>query len=114
MWGTGDPFNRAPFLEGDSALHDYYAGLSARRNENPCLQTGEAVFSACGSEVLTVLRYVRNRTDVFGDEAPDGAWLLVLNRSERDQAWEADASVVGAGILRGTVGPCRAEWIRLA
>ena len=113
MWGTGDPFNRGPFLEDNSELHDYYAALAARRNDNPCLQTGAADFGACSGEVLTVLRTIRGGRDVFGDEADDGAWLLVLNRSDREQPWEADASSAGAGLLRGRIGPCRAEWIEI-
>ena len=113
MWGTGDPFNRAPFCEGDAALRDDYAELAARRNENPCLQTGEAVFSACSADVLTVLRYIRQGEDVFGDPAPSGAWLMVLNRSDSAQSWQADASAAGRGMLRGQIGPRSAEWIEL-
>ena len=113
MWGTGDPFNRAPFREGETELHDFYASLAARRNENTCLQTGEAVFAACSSEILTVLRYIRGGRDCFGAPAQDGAWLLVLNRSEREQRWEADASAAGGGLLCGSIGPLRAEWIEI-
>ena len=113
MWGTGDPFNRAPFTEDDEGLHNYYAALAARRNENPCLQTGEAVFAACSAEVLTVLRYVNQNSDVFGDHEANGAWLLILNRSLSEQPWSADASAAGCGLLRGRIGPCRAEWLQL-
>ena len=113
MWGTGDPFNRAPFEEGDAELHDCYAALAARRNENPCLQTGAAVFAACSAEVLTVLRYIDRGRDVFGEPAPDGAWLLVLNRSGREQPWEAEAAAAGRGRLQGRIGPRCAEWIRI-
>ena len=113
MWGTGDPFNRAPFCEDDAALHDFYAALCARRNNNPCLQTGEAVFAACSANVLTVLRYVNQQADVFGSFAPNGAWLLVLNRSQSEQPWAADASAAGCGLLQGCIGPCRAEWHKL-
>ena len=113
MWGTGDPFNRAPFREEDEGLHNYYASLAARRNENPCLQTGEAVFAACSAEVLTVLRYVNQNEDVFGAPAANGAWLLVLNRSMSEQPWQADASAAGGTLLRGRIGPCRAEWIEV-
>ena len=111
MWGTGDPFNRAPFEEGDAALHDYYAALAARRNENPCLQTGEAVFAACSADVLTVLRYINCSRDVFGEMAPNGAWLLVLNRADGERRWEADCSAAGGTLLRGSIGPLSAEWI---
>ena len=113
MWGTGDPFNRAPFCEGDGALYEYYASLAARRNENPCLQTGEAVFAACSADVLTVLRYVNRNCDVFGEAAASGAWLLVINRSGLEQRWTADCSAAGCGRLDGSIGPRWAEWIKL-
>ncbi len=113
MWGTGDPFNRAPFTEGDRDLHDDYAALAARRNENPCLQTGEAVFAACSADVLTVLRYVNHERDVFGAPAPNGAWLLVINRSGLEQPWQADAAAAGCGLLAGRIAPRSAQWHRL-
>ena len=113
LWGTGDPFNRGPFTEGDEALHDDYAALARRRNENACLRTGEAVFAACSAEVLTVLRYIRGETDALGEPAERGAWLLVLNRSGEEQVWEADTAPAGGTLLRGRIGPCRAEWTQL-
>ena len=113
MWGTGDPFNRAPFMEGDAELHDFYAALAARRSENACLQTGEAVFAACSADVLTVLRYVNHERDVFGERADNGAWLLVINRSGLEQPWQADTAAAGGSLLRGRIGPRRAEWIRV-
>ena len=113
MWGTGDPFNRAPFVEDDAQLHDDYAALAARRSENACLQTGEAVFAACSADVLTVLRYIEGGRDVFGDAAEDGAWLLVLNRSGSEQPWAADAAAAGCSLLRGRIAPHGAEWHRL-
>ena len=113
MDGPGDPFNRAPFREGDRALFDYYASLSARRNAHPCLQTGEAVFGSCHADVLTVLRYLDADRDVFGDPAARGAWLVVFNRSEEPRFFEADARKAGCGFIRGEIGPCRAEWLRL-
>ena len=113
MWGTGDPFNRGPFREGDRELYDFYSALAARRNQNSCLQTGEAVFAACSPEVLTVLRYVNQESDVFGEKTENGAWLLVLNRSQSEQPWQADASAAGGTLLHGRIGPCRAEWLQL-
>ena len=114
MWGTGDPFNRAPFEEGDQTLHDDYAALAKRRNEHACLRTGEALFAACSADVLTVLRWIRGGRDALGLPAEDGAWLLVLNRSGLEQLWQADCAAAGAGLLRGRIGPLRAEWMRLA
>lgn len=113
MDGPGDPFNRAPFREGDASLFEHYVNLSAHRNAHPCLQTGEAVFGACHADVLTVLRYVNSDCDVFGAPVPREAWLLVLNRSNGPRRFEADARAAGCGFIRGEIGPCRAEWIEL-
>ena len=63
--------------------------------------------------MLTVLRYVNQNEDVFGAPAANGAWLLVLNRSRSEQPWQADASAAGGTLLRGRIGPCRAEWIEV-
>ena len=113
MWGLGDPFNRAPFRLGEEELHKYYVNLSARRNSSDALSTGYAKYEASSSDVLTVLRYVNNAQDAFGLPANNGAWLLAVNRSEREADFTADASAVGWGVMTGTVGPCQAKWFCL-
>ena len=113
MWGTGDPFNRAPFMEDDRELFDYYVNLSARRKANDCLQTGAARFDACHADVLSVLRYVNHSCDVFGTPAQNGAWLLVLNRSDEARRFEADAREAGGGWITGTIDGCSAQWIKI-
>ena len=113
MWGTGDPFNRAPFIEGEQELFEYYVNLSAQRNANDCLQTGAARFDACHAEVLTVLRYINQERDVFGAPAANGAWLLVLNRGDGPRRFEADAREALCGWVSGTVEARRAVWLKL-
>lgn len=82
MCGVGDPFNRQPFREGETALHDFYAELAGLRNENPALSTGEAVFMAYDADILLILRYIRGGIDHFGEKAENGAFLAVINRGE--------------------------------
>ncbi|MCR5663420.1 MAG: glycoside hydrolase family 13 protein [Oscillospiraceae bacterium] len=114
MWGTGDPFNRLPFREGEPELHDFYAALAARRRAEPVLQTGEALFSAPSADVLTVLRYADHGRDAFGEPIGEGAWLLAINRSDHTESFETDASCAGCGLVTGQVGPCSALWLRLS
>ena len=80
MCGVGDPFNRLPFREGETELHDLYAQLANMRGANPALSTGDAVFMAYNADILLVLRYVRGGVDHFGASAENGAFLAVLNR----------------------------------
>ncbi|MBQ6465967.1 MAG: glycoside hydrolase family 13 protein [Oscillospiraceae bacterium] len=113
MDGACDPFNRAPFREGDGELCAYYAALAARRNGSDALRCGEAVIAACSREVLTVLRYVRGGRGALGEAAEDGAWLLAVNRSDEEQPFEAELEAVGGGMLRGVLAPFEARWIEL-
>lgn len=80
MCGVGDPFNRLPFREGETELHDLYAQLANMRSANPALSTGDAVFMAYNADILLVLRYVRGGVDHFGASAENGAFLAVINR----------------------------------
>ena len=80
MCGVGDPFNRLPFREDETELHDLYAQLANMRGANPALSTGDAVFMAYNADILLVLRYVRGGVDHFGASAENGAFLAVINR----------------------------------
>ena len=111
MEGACDPFNRAPFREGDGALCEYYAQLAARRNGSDALRGGEAVIAAASREVLTVLRFVRGGRSALGEEAENGAWLLAVNRSDEPQPFTAELSALGGGALHGVLGPMEARWI---
>ncbi len=111
MCGVCDPFNRLPFREDKEELYGYYVNLSKLRNASDALSTGEAVYMAASSEVLMVLRYVNYSRDVFGDKAENGAYLTLINRSTQEEAYEADCSAAGCGIVRGTVRGETAEII---
>lgn len=113
MCGVCDPFNRQPFKEGEQELHDYYAHLADLRNSVPTLSTGEAVFMAENSDVLMILRYVKDGADAFSQSAENGAYLAVINRAERDMDFCADCSVADCGVYRGTVKAQSGEIIKL-
>ena len=113
MTGVGDPFNRAPFAEGDRDLHDYYASLASLRNSAAALSVGHVLFAAEDSDVLLVLRYISDGRDAFGLPAENGAYLTVLNRSAETRHYSADCSAAGAGIYCGIAAPMSGEIIKL-
>ncbi|MBR1457698.1 MAG: glycoside hydrolase family 13 protein, partial [Oscillospiraceae bacterium] len=113
MCGIRDPFNRMPFKEGHTRLHDYYAALSNMRGSAAALSTGRVRFLAAGTDVLLILRYIRGGRDAFGLPAEDGAYLAVINRSEREVQFAADCSEAGCGLVRGRIGALEAEIIPL-
>ena len=114
MTGTADPFNRMPFHENrECGLYDYYRDLTAARNGCAALRTGEAVFQAAGSDVLLILRYIRDGKDVFGDPAESGAVLTVVNRSSEAADFTADCSCCGLPDYSGHIGPVSAQIIPL-
>ena len=105
MEGVGDPFNRAPFREGDKELFQYYVNLSALRRSDPVFAEGEAVFGASSGNVLTVLRYDAEKAD-------GSAFLTVINRGAEER-FCADLGCVGLGIYRGTIERESARTIRI-
>ena len=113
MCGVNDPFNRQPFQEGDSALHDYYARLAGQRQAADALSTGEAMFMAANKDLVLVLRYINNGLDALGMPAENGAYLAVVNRGETPQAYTADCSAAGCGLYTGSIGPLSGEIIKL-
>ena len=115
MTGTADPFNRLPFREDPGCgLHGYYRELSALRNTNDALRTGEAFFQADGSDVLMILRSITDGKDAFGRPARSGAVLTVINRSSQTLDYTADCSVCGMPSCSGRIGPVSAEILVLA
>ena len=105
MEGVGDPFNRAPFHEGDGELHQYYVNLSALRNSDPVFAEGDAVFGVSSGNVLTVLRY-------DAKEQNGRAYLTVINRGGEER-FCADLRCIGLGIYRGVIEEESAETIRI-
>ena len=107
MEGVGDPFNRAPFREGDRDLHDYYVNLSALRNSDPVFAEGAVSYDAPSGDMLTVLRYYPGE-----DRKSDSVFLTVINRGG-EESYSVDLSCAGMDTCFGTIGACRAETFRL-
>jgi 4-alpha-glucanotransferase len=109
MCGVNDPFNRRPFIEGDSALHDFYASLCKTRNSAAALSTGHAKFMAAGKDVLLVLRYIVDGKDALGKPADNSVYLSIINRSDKPQHY----LVTELDNYSGTIGPISAEIIKI-
>ena len=107
MEGVGDPFNRAPFREGDRVLHNYYVNLSALRNSDPVFAEGEVSYDAPSADILTIVRYYA------GDHgATNSVYLTVINRGEEADFF-ADLSCAGLGMHAGKIAAESAETIRI-
>lgn len=83
MNGFRDPFNRAPFTQGEFPLTDWYTALGTLRNSASPLSTGGIGIYASGNDLLLLLRTVCNGQDVFGDAAENGVYVLAVNRGEQ-------------------------------
>jgi len=107
MEGVGDPFNRAPFREGDEELHEYYVNLSALRNSDPVFAEGEVSYDAPSADILTIVRY-------YADDhsASNSVYLTVINRGGKENYF-ADLSCAGLGMYAGTIAACSAETVRI-
>ena len=83
MNGFTDPFNRAPFSQGDFPLTEWYTGLGKLRSEIPALSTGGMGAYAGSSDLVLILRTISGGKDAFGQPAEDGTYVLAVNRSGR-------------------------------
>lgn len=83
MNGFRDPFNRAPFTQGEFPLTDWYTALGTLRNGAAPLSTGSIGIYAGGNNLVMILRVITNNQDAFGECAENGIYLLAVNRSER-------------------------------
>ena len=114
MQGFLDPFNRAPFPQGEDDITAYYRTLARIRNESDALRTGKAAFFAPHEDCIGILRYVLDGRDAFGKDKQDGIVFTAINRadkprrvvfdiaSQRQLVTEADVGMLREG-LRGRV-----------
>ncbi len=88
MQGFLDPFNRAPFVEGETALVEEYQLWAQLRKQYPALRSGAAAFLPVHGDVCCVLRF-----DTQGE-----ALLSVVNRSRFSVRCVVDLYYEGAGL----------------
>jgi glycosidase len=83
MTGLLDPFNRRPYTCRDEGMLGCYRELARIRNENPVMQTGNAIFYSTNGNVIGILRFNLGGTDAFGKPAADRAIFTACNPSEK-------------------------------
>ena len=105
MTGVCDPFNRTPFKEDNdgTGLFEYYSELANMRLQSPVLLDGEAAFVPVSDDAFAIIRYLKN-----SDEKPV---ILVVNRSEKPQAYEINCPQAGISGLKGKIPAYSAEFI---
>ena len=108
MQGFKDPYNRAPYEweHGDDYTQNWYKKVIALRNEHMALQTGEFLPLYSDGEVMAYARLIRGGQDVFGKEAKNEVFLVVLNRSRVNEAKiSLDISDFGDGEFKEAFRP---------
>ena len=97
--GCMDPFNRAPYPWGreDKTLQDAVRTWANLRNRHAALRTGRMCLAAPHRDVFFALRFVTGGKDALGDDAENGVFALLVNRSEQPASACVDASALASG-----------------
>ncbi len=90
MNGFLDPFNRETFRDGPHELTEDYQRFARLRRSADALRAGHAVFYAPDPDCAGVLRYITGGRDALGREAQDGAYLVMVNRSDAHKRFVID------------------------
>ena len=98
MHGWKDPFNRGPFAISDPSMQKHYEKLGSLRNRNDALKTGYVGFFSPCADTLGCVRFILEGKDAFGNEAKNGAFLLVLNRTPLKRKTIIDLYAIARGI----------------
>ena len=111
MKGMRDPFCRAPYVQQEEDMREYYASLAALRRESAALSRGEAAFCAPDEDSLCILR-------THGAET----YLCWANRGQEKSLYLAPAMFRGLASaeleaafepLELKMGKCAAGIVRL-
>ncbi len=90
MHGLKDPFNRAPFAMIDSMMENFYAQMVKLRRTYDALTTGHMCVFNEGEDIIGVIRVITDSKDAFGNEAEDGLFVSVINRSAEKKSFVID------------------------
>lgn len=109
--GYRDPFNRAAYPWGreDEELLAHYKTIIALRNENDALRTGDWQLFHAGSDVLAFGRQIVGGRDRFGEKRKDGTFIVLLNRSDKEQNVKVDVRAYTHGRLTDLLSDATAE-----
>ena len=102
MQGFKDPYNRGTYTWGkeNKVLLDWYKCVIALRNQHVVLQTGKLIPVYDTDDVYAYARVLERNKDVFGKEADNEVFLVLLNRSKvHERTVELDVHGIACGAL---------------
>ena len=99
--GGKDPDNRRtyPWGQEDADILLWTKKLTYLRTENPVLRTGRLLPLYAKGDVIVYARSIEGGKDVFGSDAPDGFFVVALNRSDKPQCVTVDTDGLAYGKL---------------
>lgn len=99
MQGFRDPCNRGAYNweNGDGYIRSWVEKLIALRNRHTALQTGAFIPLYSHQDVYAYARLIRNGHDVFGGEAENELFIIVLNRGKAEAEISFDVRDLSAG-----------------
>lgn len=106
MEGYRDPYCRCPYEwdGGDTEMRAFYKQIIALRNNNTVLQTGELRSFYAHGDVYGYARVIDGGKDVFGGEAKDDMFFVLLNRSQEPRHVTIDVSEFKAELFEDALG----------
>ncbi len=103
--GGKDPDNRRtyPWGQEDADILAWTKQLTHLRTENPVLRTGRLLPLYAKGDVLVYARSIEGGKDVFGNDAPDGFFVIALNRSDNSQCVTVNTDGLAYGKLENVL-----------
>lgn len=98
MSGLMDPFNRGTFYKNDESVYQYLLEFTAYRSRDITIQTGHALYFAANDDVLGIVRFCVDGKDAFGEKAPNGVKILLVNPSDEQQEIAVDLTTKKEGV----------------
>ena len=99
--GYRDPYNRKTYPWGreDKDLLAHYRKIIALRNDHDALRTGDWDLFYANDDVLAYGRRIVGGQDRFGTEREDGTFIVLLNRSDKEETVTVDVRAYSHGKL---------------
>ncbi len=94
MKGYADPFNRTciDWDNKNEVLFSQTKLLASFRAKTPCLRTGGLKILYARNGIIAFVRYIKNGVDAFGESAPDGSVLAIVNPADSQKVLNLDVT----------------------